>query len=321
MPEITGKTFFVTGGAGFIGSNMVASLIEKGASVIVYDNLSSGRYEFIKHFEGNAKFDFIKGDLLDVAALEASMKNKEIDAVIHFAANSDIRRGTNETDLDLKQGVLATYNVLESMHKNNIKDILFSSSSVVYGIADRKPTPEDYGPLLPVSLYGASKLGSEGLISAFAGIYGIRYFIYRFANIVGRNETHGVIVDLIKKVQKDPKTLEVLGNGEQKKSYVDVADCVEAMLHVYKNSKTDRNLYNIASDEQTSVKEIAEMVIAATAKKTKIHYTGTTVGWAGDVVDSYLDNTKLKGAGFSLKKNSKEAVANAIKEILRLKHS
>jgi UDP-glucose 4-epimerase len=314
---IKNKTFFVTGGAGFIGSNMVETLVERGASVIVYDNLSSGKYEFLKHLEGNKKFKFIKADLLDKDRLEAAMREGKPDAVIHMAANPDVRRGAVETDLDLKQGTFATYNVLESMRKNGVKEILFSSSSVVYGIADKKPTREDYGPLLPISLYGSSKLASEGLITAFANLNGMRYFIYRFANVVGRNGTHGVVIDFIKKLRNDPNVLEVLGDGKQRKSYIGVMECVEAMLYVYENSKSEKNLYNIAADDQISVKEIAETVRDRISKGAKIKYTGGKEGWPGDVPDAYLDNSKLKKFGYSPKRGSREVIEMAITEILK----
>ena len=221
---------FVTGGAGFIGSHLVDELIKAGNEVIVYDNLSSGKIDFLDSAKSTCNLEFINGDLLDLEKLKGSME--DIDIVYHLAANPDIRLGTTITDTDLKQGTVATYNVLESMRINGCKNIAFASSSVVYGEAKKMPTPEDYGPLFPISLYGASKLGSEGLISAWVGTFGIKAWIFRFANIIGTRGTHGVIFDFIHKLKKDPSRLEVLGNGLQEKSYMEVIDCSRAMIHV-----------------------------------------------------------------------------------------
>ncbi|MEM4122030.1 MAG: NAD-dependent epimerase/dehydratase family protein [Candidatus Micrarchaeaceae archaeon] len=302
----------MTGGAGFIGSNMVEALLKLGAEVIVYDNLSSGRYEFLKEFEKYKGFKFIEGDLLNLDKLSISMKRSNADAVVHLAANPDIRLGIKYTNLDLRQGTIATYNVLEAARKSDVRDILFSSSSVVYGRASIKPTPENYGPLLPISLYGAAKLASEGLITSFSNLFGMRYYIYRFANVVGKNGTHGVIIDFVNKLRRNKSMLEVLGDGRQRKSYVDVGDCVNAMLHVYEKSNEKENVYNIASDDRITVREIAEIVAGRVAKGATIVYTGTKEGWPGDVTDTFLSNKKLKSLGFRLKMNSKQAVQNAL---------
>lgn len=316
MHKILGETFFVTGGAGFIGSCMVERLLNEGANVIAYDNLSTGRYEFIKKFEGNKNFRFIKADMLDTEALDSAFKQGKIDTIIHFAANPNIIRGMKETDLDLKQGTVATYNILETARKNDVKRILFSSSSVIYGIPTVVPTTEDYGPLRPISLYGASKLAAEALITAYSHLFDMEYYIYRFANIVGKNSTHGIIYDLIQKLKKDRSMLEVLGDGEQRKSYIDVEDCVNGMLHVYQKSNEKENVYNIAPDDQISVKEIAEMVIARVSEGAKIRYTGTKQGWPGDITNTYVSNEKLKRLGWTYKCDSRQTVSNTIDIIL-----
>ncbi len=310
--RISGKTFFVTGGAGFIGSNMVERLLDSGAGVIVYDNLSSGRYEFIKRFESKKNFAFIKADLLDRGKLGNAMKSDEIDAIVHLAANPDIMRSITETDLDLKQGTIATYNVLDEARQRGIKEILFSSSSVVYGIPTLRPTPENYGPLKPISLYGSSKLACEGLITAFSHLYGIRYYIYRFANVVGKNATHGVISDFAKKLKKNKDELEVLGNGRQKKSYIEVGDCIDGMIYVYNESEDAENIFNLATDDQASVREIAEMVIDKFAKGAGIRYTGTEQGWPGDIANTFLSNKKISAFGWKPRCTSLEAIKIAI---------
>lgn len=316
MENTKGKTFLVTGGAGFIGSNMCEELIRRGAKVIVYDNLSSGRYQFIKHLETESGFRFVKADVLNLDELVEVMKGG-VDVVVHLAANADVRRGFVETDLDLKQGVITTYNVLEAMRRTGVKSIIFSSSSVVYGNAEKKPTPEDYGPLLPVSFYGSAKLASEGLITAFSNLYGFRYYIFRFANIVGKNGTHGVIPDFVRKLKQNPGVLEVKGDGKQKKSYVTVEECVNAILYVYEKSKSNYNLFNISADSQVTVKEIAEMVRDAVSKEAKITYEKTREGWPGDITDSYLANAKLTGLGYNVRTTSTEAVKIGIQEALK----
>lgn len=316
MRAVSGKNVFVTGGAGFVGSNMVELLLSRKANVTVYDNLSSGRYEFMKPFIGMKNFAFIKADLLDRRALAKAMKDRNADLIVHLAANPDVSKGTKYTDLDLQQGTLAAYNVLEEARKNDVKRIMFSSSSVVYGIADVLPTPEDYGPELPISLYGASKLASEGLITAFSHLYGLDYYIYRFANVIGKNSTHGVVLDFIRKLKKNPMELEVLGNGRQRKSYIDVEDCVNAMMYIHARSSSKENVYNLATDGQTSVDEIARMVIAKVSPKARIRHTGGVQGWPGDIANTYLSNAKMKRAGVKLRFNTSiAAVRNHVKSI------
>ncbi len=306
---------FVTGGAGFIGSHIVDELVRRNYDVVVYDNLSTGFQKHLRSGPAQNRARLIVGDILDYDKLVRSMK--DVDVVFHLAANADVRRGFVETDLDLKQGVITTYNVLEAMRRTGVKSIIFSSSSVVYGNAEKKPTPEDYGPLLPVSFYGSAKLASEGLITAFSNLYGFRYYIFRFANIVGKNGTHGVIPDFVRKLKQNPGVLEVKGDGKQKKSYVTVEECVNAILYVYEKSKSNYNLFNISADSQVTVKEIAEMVRDAVSKEAKITYEKTREGWPGDITDSYLANAKLTGLGYNVRTTSTEAVKIGIQEALK----
>ena len=220
------ESVFLTGGAGFIGSNLAAFLLEQGYRVTIYDNLVLGKREFIEPLLGD-DCRFIEADLLDLERVKGEMAGHDL--VFHLAANSDISYGAEFTDVDLKNGTLATYHVLEAMRVNEIKRIVFASTSAVYGVAETLPTPEDYGPLYPISLYGASKLACEGLITAFAHNFGQQAWIYRFANIIGRNGTHGALVDFIRRPRKTPDRLQILGDGRQAKPYIHVSDCVGAM--------------------------------------------------------------------------------------------
>ena len=306
---------FVTGGAGFIGSHLVYELIEKGYSVTCYDNLSSGKKEFLKDLENNDKFTFIQGDLLDFDQVKKSIKDHDV--IFHIAANPFVRLGEEQTRLDLEQGPIATYNLLEAMRLNNIKKIVFSSSSVVYAETPPMALPETYGPTLPISLYGAGKLGAEGLISAFCGTFDFQAWIYRFANVVGIRGTHGVIVDFIDKLNKNPKELEILGNGKQQKPYLHVSDIVEGILHGFEKSNEKINLFNLGPDSNTTVTRIAEMVVEEMGlSNVEFKYTGGDRGWKGDVPRFQLDANKIKKLGWKENYSSDEAVRKSIREIL-----
>ena len=234
---------------------------------------------------------------------------KNIDCVFHMAANPDIRLGTQITDTDLKQGTIATYNILESMRVNGVKKIVFASSSVVYGEDAPMPTPESHGPCLPISLYGASKLGSEGLITSWVGTFDFQAWIFRFANIIGERGTHGVIFDFIHKLKRDNSRLEVLGNGLQEKSYMEVKDCVKAMMHIYNSKNSPINLYNLGSHDTCSVRRIAEIVVEETGfDNATIEYTGGDRGWAGDIPRAMLSIEKMLSTGYDVNYNSEAAV-------------
>lgn len=312
---IDGANIFLSGGAGFIGSNFAELLVELGANVTVYDNLSSGRYEFIRHLAGRRGFRFVKGDLLEMGQLKRSI-DRDTDMIIHLAANPDVALGTKRTRLDLEQGTIATYNVLEAGRLRDVSDFMFSSSSVVYGMASVRPTPEDYGPLLPISLYGASKLAGEGLITSFSHLFGMRHYIFRFANVVGKNSTHGVALDFARRLRLNPRRLVVLGDGRQRKSYIDVQDCVRAMAHIYLHDRGGC-VYNLATDGQTQVSRIAKMVIDRFAPLAQIKYTGGRQGWPGDVPNAYLSNRRMKAAGVKLRYGmSDEVVSNFVQRWL-----
>ena len=305
----------VTGGAGFIGSHLVDRLVDRGDEVIVVDNLSSGRLEFIQNHIDSGKVDFHNLDLKDIESIKGSFIGVEM--VFHLAANADIRLGTRITDTDLKEGTIVTYNVLEAMRLAGVSKIAFSSSSVVYGEDAPMPTPEDHGPCLPISLYGASKQGGEGLIGAWVGTFGFQAWVFRFANIIGERGTHGVIFDFIHKLKKDPNRLEVLGNGLQEKSYMEVGDCVDAILFVIENTNEQMNLYNLGSNDTCSVRNIAAIVIRETGcADATIEYTGGDRGWAGDIPKAMLSINRLANLGFGVNYDSEEAVAHTARVLI-----
>ena len=309
---------FVTGGAGFIGSHLVDRLIAQGDVVTVYDNLSSGKKNFLEHHMEDPRFKFVKGDLLDPELLRKSMAGHEL--VCHLAANPQAIEGTRNTRLDLEQNTIATYNVLESMRINNAKKLIFTSSGTVYGDIPDIMLNEQYGPMLPISLYGASKLACEGLISGFVALFGVQAWIFRFGNIVGDRATHGVIFDLLLKLRSDSKTLEVLGDGEQTKPYVWMDDCLDGVLFCLKNAKDPINLFNLAPSSVTSVKTIVKILLEKTGNSgTKVHYTGGVKGgggWPGDVAKVKLDASKAIKLGWKPKYTSDEAVAKTIDALI-----
>jgi len=304
----------VTGGAGFIGSHLVDELLRRGLEVTVYDNLSWGKEEFLREHFGKENFRFVRGDLLDFRALAEVMKGQ--DFVYHLAANPDIRRGPEQPDLDLKQNTLATFNLLEAMRLRSVRYLSFSSSSTVYGEARVLPTPEDYGPLLPISLYGASKLAAEGLISAYCHTFGFRAWIFRFANIVGPRQTHGVIVDFLEKLRRNPNKLEILGDGSQNKSYLWVKDCVEAMLLAVERSEGGPDIFNLGNTDRLSVRRIAEIVCEETGLRPSFRFTGGRRGWVGDVPEMMLDIRKILSLGWRPRYSSEEAVRRTVRALL-----
>jgi len=312
-----GKRILVTGGAGFIGSHLVDYLIQEN-EVVVLDNLSGGKYEFLKHHEGKENFTFVLGDLLRTEDIETALEG--VDVVFHLAANPDVRRGAEDTRVHLEQNLIATYNLLEAMRRKDVRDIVFTSTSTVYGEAEVIPTPEDYGPLIPISLYGASKLGAEAYISAYTHLFGMRGVSYRFANIVGPRGTHGVIYDFIRKLKANPRELEILGDGTQTKSYLYVTDCVEAMVFGYEHMKRDYEVFNIGSEDWVNVKRIAEIVVEEMGlSDVKFRFTGGVDGrgWKGDVKVMRLSIEKLKALGWKPRHGSEESVRLTARALIR----
>ncbi len=304
----------VTGGAGFIGSHLVDRLIDRGG-VTVYDNLSSGRREFIKAHLDKSNFRFVKGDLLDLGHLSKAVADHDV--VFHLAADSDVRTGATDTDHDLQQGTLATYNVLEAMRKNQVAKVVFASSSTVYGEAGTRPLDEHYGPLLPISLYGASKLACEGLVSAFCHMFDMQAWIFRFANIIGARSQRGVIFDFIAKLKQEPNQMEILGDGTQEKPYLHVGDCVDGILFGWEQAKEQVNVLNLGCRSSTSVAAIADMVARAMGLgRVNLRYSGEDRGWKGDVPQVRYDVSKIERLGWRPCLESSEAIWKAIREML-----
>lgn len=314
----SGLHILVTGGAGFIGSHVTDRLLEMGNKVTVFDNLSSGRMEFIEHNLKNPNFKLIVGELLDTHAIEKACNT--IDFVFHIAANPDVRLGAVDTKVHFDQNITATYNVLEAMRKNEVKNIAFTSTSTVYGEAEIIPTPENYGPLVPISLYGASKLACEALITSYSHTFDMNSWIFRFANIIGDRGTHGIIVDFIEKLRKDPDELEILGDGKQSKSYLHVKECVDAMMFSVSNSDREVNIFNIGSEDATNPTRIGEIIVEEMGlDNVKFNYTGGSRGWKGDVPKMMLSINILKELGWKNEWGSQKSVRETVRALLNSK--
>jgi UDP-glucose 4-epimerase len=309
----------VTGGAGFIGSHLCDELIAQGHSIAVVDNLVLGREEHIAHLFLHTNFKFFKGDILDDFFFENVLASNPIDVVFHLAANSDIQKGGKDPMVDYKLTFMTTFNVLRYMKKYNVKRLIFASTSAIYGETSDLLT-ENYGPLLPVSNYGAGKLASEAYISAFSANYGIQTWITRFPNVVGERYTHGVIYDFIRKLKLNCNELEVLGNGEQIKPYMYVKDLISGILFIWKHAVEKINIYNLGVESRTKVKEIAQMVIEEMQLNAKIVYTGGNRGWIGDVPEFRYDLSKIHQLGWQAKYSSNEAVRLAIRKAIEFEN-
>jgi len=301
----------VTGAAGFIATNLIPRLV-RDHEVHGVDNFFLGKREFVAR---SPAMHFHEFDLLDRERIAALFAEVKPDRVWHLAANSDISFGTTYTDFDLKGGTLVTYNILEAMRLAGTKEIVFASSGAIYGEPAVMPTPEDYGPLFPISMYAASKIACETMITAFCHNYAMRTWIFRFGNIVGPFPTHGVIYDFIRKLKSDPTRLAMLGDGNQSKPYVHVEDCLDGMMFGQEHARDEVNCYNLAVADQTSVNEIAQWTIEAMGlADVTIERSGTKRGWPGDVTQVRLDTRKMKALGWRPRMSSGEAVRRTIKE-------
>jgi len=310
------KIVLVTGGAGFIGSHLCEALLARDYKVWCVDNLYLGREEFIEHMKSNSLFQFRNLDLLDKPALASLFAEAGFDVVFHLAANSDIQRGGKDHEIDLSLNFLTTVNVLEAMLQAGVKKIFFPSSSAVFGETDDILT-EDYGPLKPVSFYGASKLAAEAYISVFVENYGFQAWLIRFPNVIGERCTHGVVHDFIKRLKDDPSRLAVLGNGRQTKPYLYVEDLVAAILLVFDRAPEQFAVYHVGNEDRTSVSEIVKIVLEEMdLTEIPVEYAGGSGGWAGDVPRFQYDIAKIKSLGFKQCHNSTESVRIAVRRIL-----
>lgn len=311
---MSGARFFVIGGAGFIGSHLLDRLVWRG-KVTVYDNLSVGRREFIQPHLTNGACQLLEHDVLDLEALTASLKGHEV--VFHLAANPEARWGLENPRLDLEQGTIATWNVLEAMRRVGTRKLVFSSSGTVYGDTIEVRSEGDLG-YLPISLYGASKLAGEALISAFVECFGLNAWVFRFGNVVGPRGTHGAMLDFLRKLQANPRELEVLGDGKQAKPYVHVTDVVDGVLYGLDHAHDPLNVFNIAPPDATSVRRIAELCVQSSPyPNAAIRYTGGTRGWPGDVPQSRMNAQKLAELGWRIQRTSDQAVAAAVAALSR----
>ncbi len=286
----------ITGGSGFIGSNLVDRLLGNGNEVIIYDNFSTGFQEFLNDAGKYDNFKLVRGDLLDFEILIKSMSG--CDFVFHLAANADVRFGTLHPKKDLEQNTLATFNVLEAMRVNGIKKIAFSSTGSVYGEATVIPTPEDAPFPVQTSLYGASKLACEGLIQAYCEGFGFQSWIFRFVSILGERYTHGHVFDFYKKLLETPDKLDVLGNGKQRKSYLYVQDCVDAILLAIEKAGEKVNIFNLGTDEYCEVNNSIGWICSHLNVSPKLVYSGGERGWIGDNPFIFLDCSKIRKLGW-----------------------
>ena len=303
----------VTGGAGFIGSHLVDYLVSAGDDVIVIDSLISGDLNSIKSHLDEKRVTLVSADLLSDSWQEHLAG---ADRVYHLAADPDVRESSVAPDKQLNNTIIATHRVLEAMRKAGVPEIVFTSTSTVYGEASVIPTPESYTPMEPVSVYGASKLASEALISAYCHSFSMRSWIFRFANIIGARSGHGVITDFIRKLNANPQELEILGDGKQTKSYLEVRECIRAIMYVVGHTHDPVNTYNIGSEDWISVTEIADILCSEMKLSPQYHYTGGRRGWVGDVPKMQLDINRLKALGYVPNITSKESVRIAVRAAL-----
>jgi UDP-glucose 4-epimerase len=313
----------VTGGAGFIGSHLVERLLEEGHKVTVLDNFSNGKMENIQHILSRNSISLIKEDLKIPKKLGQIVKNNNL--IFHLAANPEVKLGETDPQTHFNENILTTFNLLETIRKSGTpKTIVFTSTSTVYGEAEQVPTPENYGPPIPISTYGASKLACEALITSYAHTFNHHALILRLANIVGPRSNHGVIVDLVKKVNANPRELEILGDGTQEKSYMYISDFIEAVIHLtskFRESTEKVDIFNVGSSDKTTVTQIAKIVSKEMNRPNiKLKFTGGVDGgrgWKGDVKTMQLSIEKLTHTGWKPRYSSEQAVRLTAKALIQ----
>ena len=301
---------FVSGGAGFIGSSLVDRLLDLGHEVTVYDNLSTGLLQFLEYAKDFDRFRLVEGDLLDEDTLSGAITGHEF--VFHLAANADVRFGTEHPRRDLEQNTIVTNNVLEAMRKNGISKIAFASTGSVYGDATVIPTPENAPFPIQTSLYAASKLAGEGMIAAYCEGFGFQSWIFRFVSILGERYTHGHVFDFYRKLKQNPSRLEVLGNGKQRKSYLYIQDCIDAMLFALEKSNESVNVLNLGVDGYCEVNDSIGWICEELGVSPKLDYSGGDRGWIGDNPFIYLDTRKIQDLGWKPKLSVQDGVLKTI---------
>jgi UDP-glucose 4-epimerase len=301
---------FVTGGAGFIGSSLVDRLLATGHDVVAFDNFSTGQRQFLFEAIHHPRFTLVEGDALDSSALTRGMKGCDI--VFHLAANADVRFGLDHPNKDLQQNTVATFNVLEAMRANGIMRIAFSSTGSVYGEAQVFPTPENAPFPVQTSLYGASKLAGEALISAYGAGFGFEGCIFRFVSIVGERYTHGHVVDFYRSLQSDPTRLRVLGDGRQRKSYLYVGDCLDAMLLAMEKTRGTIEIYNLGTDEYCQVTDSIEWICERLGLHPTLEFTGGDRGWIGDNPFIFLDTARIRSLGWKPRLSIRDGILRTL---------
>lgn len=306
--------YLVTGGSGFIGSHIVDRIIQDGNQVIVYDNFSTGKELFVAHHKDNPLFELVHGDLSDTALLEEKLKGVEF--VFHMAAHADVRSGFQDHFIDHDQNLEMTQNLLEAMYKNEVKNIAFASTSSVYGDAMVHPTPENY-PFEPTSLYGATKAAAESYIRVYASYYGMNAYIFRFVSFIGERYTHGIIVDVLRKLKQNPQEIELFSDGSPRKSSLYVKEGVDAIFTVIQNVKEQFNVYNIGNEEVLRVHEIVDAIIDASGyTNVRKNWLGKGSNWKGDNEFVHLETEKLKKLGWKPTLSIREGIKRTVEYVL-----
>jgi UDP-glucose 4-epimerase len=308
------EKYFVTGAAGFIASNLIDRLLGMGHQVVGYDNLSTGQEKFIESALCRPDFRMVRADLLDLDTLAGAMRGCGL--VFHLAANADVRFGADHPRRDLEQNAIATWNVLEAMRRNGIGRIAFSSTGSVYGEAQVIPTPEDCPFPVQTSLYGASKLAAEGMIAAYCEAFGMRGIIFRFVSILGERYSHGHVFDFYKQLLADPGRLRVLGNGRQRKSYLYVQDCVDAILKAVEASQERVTVLNLGTDEYCEVNDSIGWICEYLGFQPALEYTGGDRGWVGDNPFIFLDCSKMRSLGWAPRYSIRASVQKTIQYLV-----
>jgi UDP-glucose 4-epimerase len=313
------KRVFVSGGAGFIGSHLVASLLKEAATerVVIFDNFSSGQLSHVETIAQDQRVEIVRGDLKELGGVTFSMTG--CDTVFHLAANPDIAKAATQPDIDFWEGTYLTQNVLEAMRVSGARKILYTSGSGVYGENPTLAFAENYGPCIPISTYGASKLACEGLIAAYCHMFGLTGRAFRFANVVGPRQTHGVGYDFVRRLKTDSMRLRILGDGTQKKSYIHVEDVLAAIRLVDASATRNYEIFNVATDDYITVAEIADLAVKVSGLapgEVRYEFSGGDRGWKGDVPIVRFDCSKIKALGWKARRSSAEAVTEAMQAML-----